>query len=103
MNPIINKLTEIDSTANSIVEHATMEKEKIKAQIDEERKAFDISYEEETKKKIAQVKNQLSIDSKKAFIQDEALNTTRISSLKDEYKNHGKDHAKEIFLRIVGV
>ncbi len=50
MNSVIGKLAEIETTAETIVEHARQQKSEIERQIQEERDQFDRDLEEETQK-----------------------------------------------------
>ena len=56
MNSVIEKLAEVEETAEAIVEHARQQKSEIEKQIQEERNQFDRDLEEETgedKRKVA--------------------------------------------------
>ena len=50
MNSVIEKLAEVEETAEAIVEHARQQKSEIEKQIQEERNQFDRDLEEETSK-----------------------------------------------------
>lgn len=50
MNSVIEKLAEVEETAEAIVEHARQQKSEIEKQIQEERNQFDRDLEEETEK-----------------------------------------------------
>ena len=52
MDSILNKLTEIESAAVSIVQHAEAEKSILDEKYDEKRRQFDLELEAETKKQI---------------------------------------------------
>ena len=52
MNSVIEKLAEVETTAETIVEHARQQKSEIERQIQEERDQFDRDLEEETQKKL---------------------------------------------------
>ena len=47
MNSVIEKLAEVETTAETIVEHARQQKSEIERQIQEERDKFDRELEEE--------------------------------------------------------
>ena len=56
MNSVIEKLAEVEETAEAIVEHARQQKSEIEKQIQEERNQFDRDLEEETQKKLEKIK-----------------------------------------------
>lgn len=48
MESIINKLTEIESAASAIAEHAELQKSVLDKEYEEKRKQFDLDLEQET-------------------------------------------------------
>ena len=64
MNSVIEKLAEVEETAEAIVEHARQQKSEIEKQIQEERNQFDRDLEEETQKKLEKIKakSQLEVE-----------------------------------------
>ena len=60
MNSVIEKLAEVETTAETIVEHARQQKSEIERQIQEERDQFDRDLEEETQKKTGEDKKKKS-------------------------------------------
>ena len=60
MNSVIEKLAEVEETAEAIVEHARQQKSEIEKQIQEERNQFDRDLEEETQKKLEKIKAKIS-------------------------------------------
>ena len=59
MDSILNKLTEIESAAVSIVQHAEAEKAILDEKYDEKRRQFDLELESETKKQIQAIQDDL--------------------------------------------
>ena len=59
MDSILNKLTEIESAAVSIVQHAEAEKSILDEKYDEKRRQFDLELEAETKKQIQAIQDDL--------------------------------------------
>ena len=59
MDSILNKLTEIESAAVSIVQHAEAEKSILDEKYDEKRRQFDLELESETKKQIQAIQDDL--------------------------------------------
>ena len=84
MNSVIEKLAEVEETAEAIVEHARQQKSEIEKQIQEERNQFDRDLEEETQKK--RKKDQKAID-----------------DLKREYEENHDIYAEEIVRHMIEV
>ena len=59
MDSILNKLTEIESAAVSIVQHAEAEKSILDEKYDEKRRQFDLELEAETKKQIQAIQKMI--------------------------------------------
>lgn len=66
MNSVIEKLAEVEETAEAIVEHARQQKSEIEKQIQEERNQFDRDLEEETQKKLEKIKAKSAAGSRKS-------------------------------------
>ena len=64
MNSVIEKLAEVETTAETIVEHARQQKSEIERQIQEERDQFDRDLEEETQKKLEKIKEKYAAGSR---------------------------------------
>lgn len=63
MDSIINRLTEIEETASSIVEHAEEEKAVLDKEYDEKRRNFDAELSEKTRERIQAIRDKLDRDS----------------------------------------
>ena len=59
MDSIINRLTEIEETASSIVEHAEEQKAVLDQEYDEKRRKFDAELEEKTQARIQTIQNKV--------------------------------------------
>ena len=66
MNSVIEKLAEVEETAEAIVEHARQQKSEIEKQIQEERNQFDRDLEEETQKKLEKIKSKVAAGSRES-------------------------------------
>ena len=79
MNSVIEKLAEVEETAEAIVEHARQQKSEIERQIQEERDQFDRDLEEETQKKLEKIKEKSQQEVEKVLD-------------RERKKNHGKPY-----------
>ena len=100
MDSILNKLTEIESAAVSIVQHAEAEKSILDEKYDEKRRQFDLELESETKKQIQaiQQKKTSQILSSQS---DESL--AQINALQKEYEENHTLYAQKILRKITEV
>ena len=99
MDSILNKLTEIESAAVSIVQHAEAEKSILDEKYDEKRRQFDLELESETKKQIQAMQKKTSqILSSQS---DESL--AQINALQKEYEENHTLYAQKILRKITEV
>ena len=56
MESIINKLTEIESAASAIAEHAELQKSVLDKEYEEKRKQFDLDLEQETQAHLQKIR-----------------------------------------------
>ena len=87
MDSIINKLTEIESAASAIVQHAEAEKSALDEKFDKKRMDFDKELEADTQRQIQEIRDK----------QDE------LNALQKEYDEKHSDYAHEILRRITEV
>lgn len=90
MDSILNKLTEIESAAVSIVQHAEAEKSILDEKYDEKRRQFDLELESETKKQIQAIQDDL---------QKRLLRSFHLKAMKVWHRStHCKKNMKRIIL-----
>ena len=82
MESIINKLTEIESAASAIAEHAELQKSVLDKEYEEKRKQFDLDLEQEKQAE---------------------SNDSCVLALKKEYESRHTLYAQEILKRITEV
>ena len=101
MNSVIEKLAEVETTAETIVEHARQQKSEIERQIQEERDQFDRDLEEETQKKLEKIKEKSQQEVEK--VRERKKNQTAIDALKQEYEENHEIYAEEIVRHMIEV
>ena len=101
MNSVIEKLAEVEETAEAIVEHARQQK--IERQIQEERDQFDRDLEEETQKKLEKIKEKSQQEVEKVLDRERKKNQTAIDALKQEYEENHEIYAEEIVRHMIEV
>ena len=99
MDSILNKLTEIESAAVSIVQHAEAEKSILDEKYDEKRRQFDLELESETKKQIQAIQDDLQKKTSQILSSqsDESL------ALQKEYEENHTLYAQKILRKITEV
>ena len=97
MDSIINKLTEIESAASAIVQHAEAEKSALDEKFDKKRMDFDKELEADTQRQIQGIRDKLELSGQSQESQDE------LDALQKEYDEKHSDYAHEILRRITEV
>ena len=103
MDSILNKLTEIESAAVSIVQHAEAEKSILDEKYDEKRRQFDLELESETKKQIQAIQDDLQKKTSQILSSQSDESLAQINALKKEYESRHTLYAQEILKRITEV
>ena len=95
MERIAEKLSEIEKTARAIVDNAQEQKH--------QRDAFDVDMEKETNEKILKIQSDLATNMEKLLKKQEEQNNNEIESLKQDFKEHHSEYAKQILERVIKV
>lgn len=103
MDSIINKLTEIESAAAAIVQHAEAEKTALDDKYDAKSKAFDAELESKTQQRIQTIQNELQAKTDSILNSQNDESTAAIEALQKEYEERHTDYAQEILRRITEV
>ena len=101
MESIINKLTEIESAASAIAEHAELQKSVLDKEYEEKRKQFDL--EQETQAHLQKIREALEADTQTLLDQQAESNDSCVLALKKEYESRHTLYAQEILKRITEV
>ena len=89
MNSVIEKLAEVETTAETIVEHARQQKSEIERQIQE--------------KKLEKIKEKSQQEVEKVLDRERKKNQTAIDALKQEYEENHEIYAEEIVRHMIEV
>ena len=101
MERIAEKLSEIEKTARAIVDNAQEQKHQMEMQMQKKRDAFDM--EKETNEKILKIQSDLATNMEKLLKKQEEQNNNEIESLKQDFKEHHSEYAKQILERVIKV
>ena len=103
MERIAEKLSEIEKTARAIVDNAQEQKHQMEMQMQKKRDAFDADMEKETNEKILKIQSDLATNMEKLLKKQEEQNNNEIESLKQDFKEHRSEYARQILERVIKV
>lgn len=103
MDAIIEKLAEIESTAEAIVDSAEKQKFEVEREIQRKRDEFDRNLNAETEKELDKIRMEGKKKMDQAIQEERAKNHSMIDSLEAEFKEHHTEYAKEILKHILEV
>ena len=102
MDSIINKLTEIESAASAIVQHAEAEKAALE-KFDKKRMDFDKELEADTQRQIQEIRDKLESETSRILSGQSQESQDELDALQKEYDEKHSDYAHEILRRITEV
>ena len=103
MDTIIEKLSEIESTAEAIVAHAEAEKPAIEREIQDKRDLFDTTLEKETREKINDIRTKLKDEMDRVLEEQRKKNQAVIDALLTDFETNHTKYAKNILSHITEV
>lgn len=103
MQTIAEKLSEIEMTARSIVDGAQEQKHQMEMKMQKQRDTFDADMEKETNEKILKIQSDLATNMENLLKKQEEQNNNEIESLKQDFKEHHSEYAKQILERVIKV
>lgn len=103
MDSIVKKLSEIESAASAIVEHAEAQKEVLDHEYREKRNRFDTDLEEKTSGKIQKIQEDLAMKTQELLKAQVGGRNDTIAALEKEYEERHTWYAQNILKRIIEV
>lgn len=103
MDSIVEKLAEIEKTAEAVVEHAMEQKSEVEKDIQGKRDAFDKRLKEETGRELERIQTEAKEQMDQALEELRIKNRSSIEALKDEYEKNHTQYAQEILKNILEV
>ena len=103
MDSIVKRLSEIESAAAAIVDHAEAQKAALDEEYQEARRKFDKKLEAKTQDTIAKIRDELERSKAKLIANQAGTNNDFITALQKEYNEKHTDYAQEILKRITEV
>ena len=103
METIAEKLSEIEMTARSIVDGAQEQKHQMEMKMQKQRDTFDADIEKETNEKILKIQSDLATNMENLLKKQEEQNNNEIEALKQDFKEHHSEYARQILERVIKV
>ena len=103
METIAEKLSEIEMTARSIVDGAQEQKHQMEMKMQKQRDTFDADMEKETNEKILKTQSDLATNMENLLKKQEEQNNNEIEVLKQDFKEHRSEYARQILERVFKV
>lgn len=103
MSSMIERLSEIEETAEAIVEHAEEEKREIEKKIHAKRDAFDRELEIETREKVEQIRAEANSRMEQILEEQRQKNAATIEAMKRDFEEHHDVYAREILKHMIEV
>ena len=103
MERIAEKLSEIEMTARSIVDGAQEQKHQMEMKMQKQRDTFDADMENETNEKILKIQSDLATNMENLLKKQEEQNNNEIEVLKQDFKEHRSEYARQILERVIKV
>ncbi len=103
MGRIAEKLSEIEMTARSIVDGAQEQKHQMEMKMQKQRDTFDADMEKETNEKILKIQSDLATNMENLLKKQEEQNNNEIEVLKQDFKEHHSEYARQILERVIKV
>lgn len=103
MDSIVKKLSEIESAASAIVNHAEVQKKTLDKEYQEKRRIFDDELERKTMARIQKIRDGLETDTK-ALLDGQSDDTSdAIAAIQRDYEARHTWYAEEILKRVTTV
>ena len=103
MHSIIEKLSDIENTAEAIVEHAEAQKYEIEKKIQAKRDQFDKDLEARTQKRLDEIRAEAEAKMDQILEEQREKNRSTIDNLRKEYEENHSAYAQEILKHIIEV
>lgn len=103
MDSIVKKLSEIETSAVSIIDHTKIEKDSMKNDMLEQQKKFDAELEENTLNELNSIRNRLEQKMEDELKKQQQMSADTIKAYESEYKTQHEIYAHNILSHITEV
>lgn len=102
MNTVIGRLSEIETTANRIIDNANSQKEVLSKEMEQKIVLFDKESEQSTALRLASMRESMNIEIKKQSEKLQADADEALNALEQDYQNNHTEFAKNILFKLTG-
>ncbi len=103
MKSVIERLDEIERTAEAIVEHAEAQKFEVEKEIQAKRNEFDRQLEEKTQEKLSRIRSEGEEKMNRVLEDERRKNHAAIDHLREDFAKNHTIYAEEILKRVLEV
>ena len=97
MDTVINRLSEIDEAANSIMEETNVRKKAFAQEIEKKTAAFDLQLEKETAERISQIRSQMEKEMQEMLDKQKADSEAFLKILEENYEKSHRMYVERLF------
>lgn len=101
MDTVIEKISEIESAATSIMDDANMRKKAFAKEMEERTAAFDAEIEAETSKQIEALRASMEIDMKNRLEKQRNDSNRVLKAMEERYASHHTQYVEELFYHML--
>lgn len=97
MDTVIEKISEIESSATAIMEEANKRKAAFAKEMEERTAIFDQQLEEETKKRIDELRAKKEVEMKQRLNEQRSISRKVLEAMEKRYRDHHTQYVEELF------
>lgn len=101
MDTVIKKISEIEASAVSVMEHANAQKKAFAHEMEMRTNEFDRQLEEETDAALHKIRSDLEADLNSKLAQQKSDAALLLARMEQNYKDHHLDYARQVFQALI--
>lgn len=101
MEQILSKLSEIETTANFIMEEASRKQQEMSRQLEEQCRSFDAQVDADTAKQVSEIRRQLEKDKEQELSKLRSQTEASFAEMDAYYAHNHEKLAKQIYDKIL--
>ena len=101
MDTVINRLSDIEKAAGSIMDDANARKKALAKEMEEKTAAFDAALEQETAGRISDIQKKMEAEMKALLDKQTADSQALIKQLEEAYENQHENYAEALFQSMI--
>lgn len=101
MDSVMNKLSDIETKAKTILDEANARKKEISKDFDMKTAAFDQELEASTAKKVADLKSRMEVEMLNKLTEQKSEAQKALEQMETNYKNHHEDYTRQLLQSMI--